>query len=263
MDKIPQLLVRVNAMMKKEYKKDFGAFYPLLAISLTAIIICVYGHGWEFYTQRQGQAYFAALSFESDESVESEEVWKPYVDFAALRESNPDVVAWIKCEDMAINYPVAQGTDNAYYLSHLPDGTESAAGAIFLDYRNAPDFTDDNSAIYGHHMRTGDMFTALENYKSQAFYEEHPSLEIYTPEGDYAMELLAGYVVDANWETLPLDFANVADFEKYIAEIRRRSTFASEVAVSPEDRLVSLCTCTYDFSNARLIIVGKLAETER
>lgn len=249
--------------MKEQQKKGFRAFYPLLAIGLVAIVICAYGLGRELYTQRQGRAYYAALSSESDEPVESEEVWKPYVDFAALGESNPDVVAWIKCEDTAINYPVVQGTDNAYYLNHLPDGTESVAGAVFLDYRNAPDFTDDNSAIYGHHMRTGDMFTALENYKSQAFYEEHPSIGIYTPEGDYTMELLAGYVVDANWETLPLEFVDATDFEKYIAEIRRRSTFASDVTVSPEDRLISLCTCTYNFSNARFIIVGKLVEAER
>ena len=33
------------------------------------------------------------------------------------------------------------------------DGEYSLIGALFLDYRNKPDFSDFNSIIYGHHMR--------------------------------------------------------------------------------------------------------------
>lgn len=37
----------------------------------------------------------------------------PAVDFAALKEINPDIVAWVYIGGTEINYPVVQGTDNS------------------------------------------------------------------------------------------------------------------------------------------------------
>ena len=195
------------------------------------------------------------------DNIDDESAWVPYVDFASLRETNPDITAWIKCEGTVIDYPVVQGSDNAYYLSHLPDGAANKMGSIFLDYRNSPDFSDKNSVIYGHHMKNGDMFGTLESYKEQAFYDENPFIALHTPDKDYVIELFAGYVVDAAWETLPLNFENEIDFEQYLTEIRQRSKFDSKVVVTLKDHLITLCTCTYDFSNARFILVGKVVDS--
>ena len=35
-----------------------------------------------------------------------------------LQKENSDIVAWIEIEDSKINYPVLQGTDNEYYMTH-------------------------------------------------------------------------------------------------------------------------------------------------
>ncbi len=51
------------------------------------------------------------------------------VDFASLRETNGDIIAWLYQEDTAINYPVMQTDNNDYYLTHLFDGTYSKVGA--------------------------------------------------------------------------------------------------------------------------------------
>ena len=75
------------------------------------------------------------------QSGESEpDVSWPAVDFAALAEINPDIVAWIYIEGTEINYPVVQGADNQYYLKHLFNGKWNSSGCIFLDSRNTPDF---------------------------------------------------------------------------------------------------------------------------
>ena len=88
------------------------------------------------------------------ESGETEEqgLW-PRVDFEALNQMNGDIVGWIFLESSEINYPITQSEDNSYYLKHLFDKSSNSSGSIFLDCRNASDFTDRHSIIYGHHMK--------------------------------------------------------------------------------------------------------------
>jgi len=189
-----------------------------------------------------------------------EEVWEPYMDFRALSEGFSGIVGWIKLEGTAIDYPIMQWTNNSYFLSRLPDGTSHRSGSVFLDYRNNADFSDKGNSIYAHESKTQDMFGSLKNYRRQEFYEEHPTVYIYTPVKDYELVLIAGYLVDSGVEIPPLGFKDEDAFFSHIDNIKSRSFFKSDVSVGPDDRLVNLCTCAYDYTNARWIIVGKLVE---
>ena len=50
---------------------------------------------------------------------EDDTIW-PEVDFVVLRETNPDIVAWIYIEGTKINYPIVQGEDCLLYTSPSP-----------------------------------------------------------------------------------------------------------------------------------------------
>ncbi|MBQ0038243.1 MAG: class B sortase [Clostridiales bacterium] len=128
------------------------------------------------------------------ELAEEDEIDWPVVDFNALREINPDIVGWIYIEDTNINYPIAQGPDNSYYLSRMYNKQWDGCGCIFMDYLNSPDFSDSNSVIYGHHMKNGSMFHDLDGYKGQEFYETHKTAYLLTPDKNYQIILFAGYV---------------------------------------------------------------------
>ena len=93
----------------------------------------------------------------------------PVVDFEALRKSGPDIIGWISLPDSAINYPVTQADNNEYYLRHLYDGSYNKTGCLFADYENQADFSDRNTIIYGHNMRDGSMFAALNEYDGQPY----------------------------------------------------------------------------------------------
>lgn len=182
----------------------------------------------------------------------------PAVDFDALLEINPDVVAWIYIEGTNINYPVVQGEDNSYYLTHLLDGTYNGAGTIFLDYRNESDLSDRNSVFYGHHMNNGTMFQQITKYKEQSFYDEHPVCLIMTPNGNYKLEFFAGYVIDMNSQTWKIEFESDEEYAGWLEEALSRSLFTSTVEPTAQDRVVTFSTCTYEYNDARFVLAGVL-----
>ena len=171
-------------------------------------------------------------------------------DFSSLQAGSPDTVAWITGEDTPIDYPVMHTDNNEYYLSHLYSGEENRYGTLFADCRN--------TVIYGHNMKNDAMFGSLMGYKEQAYYEEHPTMTLYTPDGDYTIELLSGTLESGDREFVRFRFESEEDFTGYIQSLQSRSTFSSHGTAVPGDRLVSLCTCTYKQNNARYLVVGRL-----
>jgi len=283
----------------KPGKRRKWHLYVMLCICIAAVIACAIGLGRELYLGWQSKSYYASLSsgietrprvprtpgvssapsaasrpsgdatpggddhgddFIGLEYIYEEEPWEPYVDFEALDERFPGIKAWIMLEGTDLDYPLMQTNNNYFYLGHLPDGTRQRSGSIFLDFRNKEDFSDKNILIYGHESRTGEMFGSLKNYRNQAFYEANPIMYIFTPEKDYQLVLIAGYLLDSGVEVPPMRFSNDDAFLAHISDIKRRSFFKTNVEVGPDDQIVSLCTCAYDYTNARFIVVGKLIE---
>lgn len=179
------------------------------------------------------------------------------VDFEVLWETNEDVVGWIYCEDTPINFPIVQAEDNDYYLRRLIDGTWNSSGTLFADYRNTADFSDSNTIIYGHNMKNKGMFGTLSNYKEQSYYDEHPIMWLLTPDGNYKVELIAGYVTSSTSEIYSIGNTEEEMFALAEQSIEK-STFASDFQVSQGDRFVTLSTCSYEYDNARYVLIGRL-----
>ena len=195
---------------------------------------------------------------EEQDAEEQAPVRKSKMDYSYLRTVNEDLVAWITAEGLPIDLPVVQGEDNDYYLTHRFDRQPNRLGTLFVDMHNKPDFTDKNTVIYGHNMNDGSMFASLVNYKSQEFYNDFPTMDIFTPQGDYTIEIFAGQLADGNDPFIQFDFKDDMDFMTYITYLKVISTFESPVEVSTEDQIITLSTCTEDFNNARYVLYGRL-----
>lgn len=181
------------------------------------------------------------------------------VNFEKLQEISKDVVAWIYIPDTEIDYVIVQADDNDYYLRRQLNGKYATGGTLFMDYLNAPDFSDFNTIIYGHNMKNGTMFACLKNYKNQKYYESHPFLYIYTPEKEFKVELIAAYTTatDDIIYTRP-DTGEGRD--EVVVHALEKSDFTADVAVTGGDRLVTLSTCSYAFEDARYVVIGKIVE---
>ena len=185
------------------------------------------------------------------------------VDFDALLADCGDVVGWLYSEDTPIDYPVVQSYDNDYYLRRDLSGNYLNNGTLFVDFRCAPVGKGQNYIIYGHNMKDGSMFGTLPKYKGGDYFSEHPVLYYLTPEKDYKIELFAAMVTSSDSESYTPEFGDAEEFEAYLQRVIEKSTFTSDVAVTGEDHVITLSTCSYEFGNARYVMLGKLTELSR
>lgn len=183
------------------------------------------------------------------------------VDFTALQGINDDIVGWLKVGALDISYPVTQALDNDYYLHLTFELVQNAAGCIFVDYQNRPDFQDDNTIIYGHNMKDGSMFGTLKNFVQDGVYESDPYFWIYTPERIYKYEIFNCSTVGAVSNTYTLEFGSRKEFQNYLDKALMQSQVdSSKVKVKSSDKIVTLSTCTGD-EETRFVVQGKLVRT--
>ncbi len=175
------------------------------------------------------------------------------VDFDALREQYPDLCGWLYCENTAINYPIMQGDDNDEYLRALPDGTYSAGGSLFVDYRANADFTDLRTVIYGHNMYDGSMFSALSDYADDAYAAAHDTLFLLTPSDSLRLEVIAGLRVSYTCD-LYSPLQTPEQLAEFIASARNDSFFTPMHINTEYSAVCCLSTCVHN-STARTVII--------
>ncbi len=245
--------------------------------ALIVICLCVMCYsGYQIYSTYSGYAKaaksYAQTSekyvkpvdppFKATQATEPLNVAPIQVDFDALREENEDVVAWIYCPDTVINYPIVQAEDNDYYLRRMPDGSYNYSGSIFMDYRCDSKFSDYNSIIYGHNMNDDSMFAALGEYLDQEFYDKHPVMYLLTPNQDYQMDVIGAIQTGADSDIYSFPDSQEA-FDVYLQLVQEQSQITPKTSPSAVQHTVLLSTCSYEFQDARYLVVGALTPLDR
>ncbi len=183
---------------------------------------------------------------------------RPAMDFYALREQNRDIVAWITIEGTSIDFPVTQGTDNDFYLHHDAYGNKNRNGSLFLDYRNDGDFSGCNSIIYGHNMKSGKMLEPLLLFKEADYFAGHTTGFLYTPDKTYQLEAALVAVVPSDGAAYTWAFESETAWESYISEMNAYASISNDIELPWGARVVTLSTCSYEYKDARTILVLKI-----
>lgn len=167
-----------------------------------------------------------------------------------------DMVAWLTVDDTTIDYPVMQGIDNTEYLNKNAYGEYSLSGSLFLDARNAADFSDPYSLIYGHHMQYGKMFGALDDFLDREYFDTHRTGTLITKSGKVLnIKFFACVEADASVREI---FAPT-ETEGTLEYVKGHATVYHE----PEgERLVALSTCKFPQTSERIIVFGVLKDEE-
>ena len=247
--------------MKKDKKKGTSIISTIILI----VAICVFCYsGFQLYkifsSYKKGNDEYdkikeiAVIKTEDGETEEQE----IKIDFEQLKQINEDVVAWIRFDEPSvIDYPVVHSHDNKEYLKKLFGEGKNTYGTLFVDMNNNGDFTDKNTFIYGHRMKSGSMFGQLEKYADEEFYKQHPYFYIYTPDGkETKYQVFSAGVVKESSESYKREFQSEEEFLSYIDLIKADSNYATDAQVTASSSIVSLSTCTIDSNEDRFLLHG-------
>ena len=190
----------------------------------------------------------------------------PYAQIKELQEENSEIIGWIEIPETNINYPVMQGEDNEFYLTHNYKKEYLKSGSIFLDKSVNVEKPSTNFLIYGHNRNVkGELFEELINYKKEEYYKEHPVIKFTTTKEKAEYEIIAVFLsrvyykneVDVFRYYYFIDAKNEEDFNMYIENCKRESIYNIEETAEYGDQLLTLSTCEYSTKDGRLAVVAK------
>ncbi len=192
-------------------------------------------------------------------------------DWEALKKINDEIVGWIRIDDTKIDYPVLEhegdSPSSQYYLNHNYKENWSDYGSVFLDYRSTKSTDSRNVIMHGHNMNDGSMFHELVNYGNLEgnldYYKEHPVIVFNTPEEDAKWKIISVFKTSTLYahgeffNYMQGEFTSDAEFMNFIYNVRIRSLFDIPVMVNEDDQILTLSTCSYEFTNFRTVIVAR------
>ena len=200
-------------------------------------------------------------------SAKAYESYKPAAEksslsFTQLQAMNTDVLGWITIYGTGIDYPLVQGENNDEYINRDIDGNFKLSGSIFLESSNAPDFSDFNTIIYGHHMEKDKMFGDLDKFTDQSYFNSHEYGSIYYEGKLRGLQIFAMAQADAYDFTLydPHVGTSQAAKKAYLDVVFDRASYARRQAAGTDDHIVMLSTCA-DSTNGRYVVFARITDS--
>ena len=184
--------------------------------------------------------------------------------YETLYKLNNNLIGWVKIDDTNIDFPVMFSGDLEFYLDHDYYDEYSRSGSIFMDSGCDIVNRSDNVIIYGHHMKSGNMFGKLDLYSSYDYYLNHKYIQFDTiyEEGLYeVMYVFRSRIFKENEIVFKyyqfIDAGSAEEFDSYMAEMDKLSLYKTGVTAAYSDKLLTLSTCDYQEKNGRFVVVAK------
>ncbi|MEG3006569.1 MAG: class B sortase, partial [Oscillospiraceae bacterium] len=250
---------------KPKYKKRKTAYIILLVILLTISFSSLSYLGLYYYQAYQNENKNHQLQEElihPDENVDAPKEILPKL--KSIYAQNNDTVGWISIDNTNINYPVLRTDDNNFYLKKDFFKKDNRHGIPFADSRNDFENQSDNTVIYSHNMKDGQMFSDLINYRNSDFYKSHPIIDFDTIYDEGKYKIFSVFIANTRDEHGKIfdyhngiNFNTPEEFMEYVHNAKIRSLLAIPVDVNENDELLTLSTCTYEFKDGRLVVMAR------
>ncbi len=205
------------------------------------------------------------LSKENEKKRKERESKERMLKVQKLQEQNSDIVGWIEIEETNISYPVLQGDDDVFYLTHNYKMEQTEKGSIFLTADYDWNIAGNNLIIYGHNLVNGQMFKDLLKYSDEKFYRKHPVIRFTTNKTDIVFDVMSAFksrVYNKDEENVfkYYDFINSEnknEYNKFVENAKKYSIYDTGVDAKYGEQLITLITCSYHSDDGRFVLIGK------
>ena len=216
-------------------------------VLISIIAVCAYKIYDKSAEYKKADESYAQIRLEK-ENENNNNLYNKYEDYRG----------WIKVDNTNIDYPIVQGKDNSFYLDKDINKNYVSSGSIFMNYLNNG-FNDENTVLFGHHMRNKTMFAQLKKYKEKEFFYGNNNIEIEIKDGKtLKYKVFSVYVTDANDNYIRTNFDDKTKYKEFLERIKNKSIYKSDIDVNEDDKIITLSTCSYEFDDARMVVHGKL-----
>lgn len=149
------------------------------------------------------------------------------------------------------------------------DGKWYFPGLLVADFRNTLSNRtrlSRNTVIYGHNVETngsndGARFSQLLKYEDLDFAKEHQFISFSTKEDEMLWQIFAVFTTDIDFYYIEPDPTDEG-FMYIVSEACVRSEHHFDVDVTPQDKILTLSTCTYKYgrfnTDQRFVVMAKL-----
>lgn len=129
-----------------------------------------------------------------------------------------------------------------------------------MDYQNlAPGMLDQQTIIYGHHLRNGAMFKPIADMDKQEAFDSVSTVWYVTEDANYELEPLFLYYTDENDTNVRVfDWTSEEEFHSYLSGLLAKSVTSRSDAgelIGKASHVLTLCTCNYIDGYGRTILV--------
>lgn len=266
-----QILLELD---KREKRRKF----IIIIASLVAVLCFGYFGGYYFVAERTSVDYEDLAELKGSDALSAKTLKEneftlhktgiklPEVldEYKTLYEKNKKLIGWLKIDDTNIDYPVMQTSNNEYYLEHNFNQEYDKNGSIFLDYECSVYPRSTNLILYGHHMKSGNMFGNLQKYAKESYGKEHSLIQfdtIYEKATYQVMYVFRSQVYNEDDIVFKyyqfIDANSEAEFNSYMEEMAEISLYDTGVTAQYGDSLLTLSTCDNSQEDGRFVVVAK------
>lgn len=249
--------------MKKQAKHRINKRHKSKKIILVLIFIIAFVIA--IYTYNKNNNDNALNEIVIDKTNITSEKTERMLQVEDLKKENEDIIGWLEIPNSNINFPVVQGTDNQYYMTHTYKKENSKDGSIFLDKDYNWNPPSSNLLLYGHNNKNGNMFQGLLEYKEESYFKEHPTIKFTTVNEDSEYEILSVFLSRVYYKNENdvfryyyfINAENEEQYNYYIEESKKVSLYDTGKTAKYGDQLLTLSTCEYSQEDGRFVIVAK------